>query len=130
MKPIPSSESPRLLDQVREKIRLKHYSIRTEQAYIDWIRRYILFHGKRHPIDMGAQEVEVFLTDLAVNGKVASSTQNQAKSAVLFLYREVLGVVLPWLDGVESAKASKRLPVVLTRDEVGQFWQVLQESIT
>ncbi|MDZ7656983.1 MAG: integron integrase [Sulfurimicrobium sp.] len=113
--PLPT---PKLLDQVRGKIRLKHYSLRTEQTYVDWIKRYILFHGKHHPKDMGAGEVEAFLTHLAVAGKVAASTQNQAKSALLFLYKEVLGIDLPWLDNVERAKAPKRLPVVLTRDEV------------
>lgn len=112
------SQAPRLLDQVRAKIRLKHYSIRTEQAYVDWIRRFILHFGKRHPQEMGAGEVEAFLTHLAVEGNVAAATQNQAKSALLFLYREVLQDELPWLDNVEKAKAPKRLPVVLTRDEV------------
>ncbi|NOS74348.1 MAG: integron integrase [Methyloglobulus sp.] len=111
-------QEPKLLDQVRGKIRLKHYSIRTEQAYTDWIKRFILHFGKRHPRDMGAAEVERFLTHLAVNGKVSASTQNQAKSALLFLYKEVLGVQLPWLDNVEQAKTPKRLPVVLNRDEV------------
>lgn len=111
-------EPPRLLDQVRGKIRVKHYSIRTEQAYVDWIKRYILHFGKRHPDAMGAAEVEAFLTHLAVAGKVAASTQNQAKSALLFLYREVLGQELPWLDNVEQAKTPKRLPVVLTQAEV------------
>lgn len=111
-------EGVRLLDQVRGKIRLKHYSIRTEQAYVDWIRRFILHFGKRHPRELGAAEVAAFLTHLAVAGKVAAATQNQAKSALLFLYREVLEVELPWLDNVERAKAPKRLPVVLTRDEV------------
>ena len=110
--------SPRLLDQVRGKIRLKHYSLRTEQAYSDWIRRFIRFHGTRHPREMGSAEVEAFLTHLAVEGKVAASTQNQAKSALLFLYKEVLESELPWLDNVEQAKAPKRLPVVLTRAEV------------
>jgi len=112
------SQAPRLLDQVRAKIRLKHYSIRTEQAYVDWIRRFILHFGKRHPQEMGADEVEAFLTHLAVEGNVAASTQNQAKSALLFLYREVLQDELPWLGKVEQAKTPKRLPVVLTRDEV------------
>ncbi|WP_301100698.1 integron integrase [Propionivibrio sp.] len=112
------ASSPKLLDQVRGKIRLKHYSLRTEQAYSDWIRRYIRFHGTRHPREMGAAEVEAFLTHLAVAGKVAASTQNQAKSALLFLYKEVLESELPWLDNVEQAKAPKRLPVVLTRIEV------------
>jgi len=107
-----------LLDQVRGKIRLKHYSLRTEQAYIEWIKRFIRHFDKRHPRELGASEVEAFLTHLAVAGRVAASTQNQAKSALLFLYREVLEVELPWLDNVEKAKAPKRLPVVLTRAEV------------
>jgi len=109
---------PRLLDQVREKIRLKHYSIRTEQAYVDWIKRFILFHDKRHPENMGKEDVEKFLTHLAVERHVAASTQNQALSAILFLYQEVLGHELPWLDGVERAKRPARLPVVLTASEV------------
>ena len=110
--------SPKLLDQVRDKMRVKHYSIRTEQTYTDWIKRYIYFHDKRHPAEMGAEEVEAFLTHLEVAGKVAASTQNQAKSALLFLYREVLGSELPWLDNITQAKAPKRLPVVLTLGEV------------
>ncbi len=113
-----SENSPKLLDQVRAKIRLKHYSIRTEQAYTEWIKRHILLFGKHHPRDLGASEVEQFLTHLAVNGKVAASTQNQAKAALLFLYREVLAMELPWLDNVEQARAPKRLPVVLNRDEI------------
>ena len=113
---------PRLLDRVRDKIRLKHYSIRTEQAYLDWIRRFIRFHGKRHPISLGPLEVEAFLTDLAVARRVAASTQNQAKSALLFLYKEVLGIELPWLDGIEQARRPARLPVVLTREEVAQVF--------
>ena len=112
------NQEPKLLDQVRGKIRLKHYSIRTEQAYTEWIKRFILHFGKKHPRDMGAAEVEQFLTYLAVNGKVAASTQNQAKCALLFLYKEVLAVDLPWLDNVEQAKTPKRLPVVLNRDEI------------
>ena len=108
-----ANSPPKLLDQVRGKIRLKHYSIRTEQAYADWIKRFILFFDKRYPRDLGATDVEKFLTHLAVEGKVAASTQNQAKSALLFLYREVLEIELPWLDNVERAKAPKRLPVVL-----------------
>ena len=114
----PVSHPARLLDQVRHRIRLKHYSIRTEQAYVDWIRRYIHFHGKRHPAAMGASEIESFLTDLAVARHVAAATQNQARSALLFLYREILAIELPWLEGVEPAKASTRLPVVLTQKEV------------
>ncbi len=117
----PLSPPPaRLLDRVRDKIRLKHYSIRTEQAYVDWIRRFIVFHGKRHPSALGAPDVEAFLTHLAVDCTVAAATQNQAKCALLFLYREVLGVELPWLDHVEKAKTATRVPVVLTRDEVSQ----------
>ncbi|MBK9595931.1 MAG: integron integrase [Rhodocyclales bacterium] len=112
------SHAPKLLDQVRGKIRLKHYSIRTEQAYVDWIKRFILHFDKRHPRELGAAEVEAFLTHLAVAGNVAAATQNQAKSALLFLYREVLETELPWLDNVERARAPKRLPVVLTREEV------------
>jgi len=109
------SASPRLLDQVRGKIRLKHCSIRTEQAYVDWIKRFILHFGKRHPGEMGSREVGAFLTHLAVAGKVSASTQNQAKSALVFLYREVLEMDLPWLGDVIQAKAPKRLPVVLTQ---------------
>ena len=105
---------PRLLDRVRGKIRLKHYSIRTEEQYANWIKRFILFHGKRHPESMGAPEVEAFLTHLAVEGKVAASTQNQARSAILFLYKEVLEKELPWLNDVTPAKTPRRLPVVLT----------------
>jgi integron integrase len=113
-----SKQEPKLLDQVRGKIRLKHYSIRTEQAYTDWIKRFILHFGKKHPRDMGAAEVEQFLTHLAVNGRVSASTQNQAKCALLFLYKEVLAIELPWLGNVEQAKVPKRLPIVLNRDEI------------
>ena len=114
----PAANSPKLLDVVRDRIRVKHYSIRTETQYVQWIRRFILFHGKRHPRDMGAPEVEAFLTHLAVEGNVAAATQNQALSALLFLYKEVLGLDLPWLDNVTRAKRPQRLPVVMTRDEV------------
>ena len=113
-----SANPPRLLDQVRARIRAKHYSLRTEDAHVHWIRRFILFHNKRHPVEMGAVEVEAFLSHLAVAGKVAASTQNQALSALLFLYREVLGIELPWLQGVTRAKPSQYLPVVLTTGEV------------
>jgi integron integrase len=116
---------PRLLDQVREAIRARHYSRRTEKAYVHWIKRYIFFHGKRHPAELGASEVTTFLTSLAVRDKVAASTQNQALSALLFLYREVLGVELPWLDDVVRAKRPQHLPVVLTRDEVRAVLQRL-----
>jgi integron integrase len=108
----------RLLDRVRSAIRTRHYSRRTERASVGWIRRFILFHDKRHPADMGGPEVTRFLTHLAVDAHVSASTQNQALSAVLFLYRDVLHVELPWLDDVIRAKRPGRLPVVLTRDEV------------
>ena len=111
------SHKPRLLDQVREAVRLRHYSYRTEQQYIGWIRRYILFHGKRHPADLEGGHVEAFLSHLAVSRHVASATQAQALSALLFLYRHVLNVELPWLDSMVRAKRPKRLPVVLTRAE-------------
>lgn len=108
----------RLLDRVREAIRVRHYSLRTEDAYVDWVRRFVLFHEKRHPQEMGAEEVRVFLGYLAVERKVSASTQNQAKAALLFLYREVIGVEVPWLEGVVQAKTNRRLPVVLTPGEV------------
>jgi integron integrase len=112
------AKPPKLLDQVRERIRLRHYSIRTESAYVDWVRRFILFHKKRHPQDMGHAEVEAFLTHLAVQRQVSASTQNQAKSALLFLYKEVLQQNLAWMGEVTSASQGKRLPVVLTPSEV------------
>src|SRR3989449_9805730 len=99
-----ASPKPRLLDRVRDAIRARHYSRRTEEAYVGWIRRFIFFHGKRHPAEMGGAEITAFLTALAVNGRVAASTQNQALSALLFLYRDVLEVDLPWLAGVVRAK--------------------------
>lgn len=113
-----TKKPPKLLDQARERLRVKHYSIRTEQQYVQWARRFILFHDKRHPRELGAAEVEAFLTHLAVEGNVAAATQNQALSALLFLYREVLEINLPWLDNVVRAKRPARLPVVLTRQEV------------
>src|SRR5262245_7467081 len=109
---------PKLLGRLRHALRVRHYSIRTESAYVDWVRRFILFHGKRHPADLGAAEVQAFLTHLAVDRSVASPTQNQAKSALLFLYREVLGLQLAWLDDIVGAKLARRLPVVLTPTEV------------
>jgi integron integrase len=110
---------PKLLDRVRERIRRKGYSLRTETAYAHWIKRFILFHGKRHPRDLGAPEVEAFLTSLAVERDVAAATQNLALSAILFLYREVLDLPLPWLDGIERAKKPARLPTVLSTAEAG-----------
>jgi site-specific recombinase XerD len=108
---------PRLLDQVRDRIRFRHYSLRTEVTYIDWIRRYVLFHGKRHPRDLGAEHVTAFLSALATDRRVSASTQNQALSAVLFLYKEVLAIELPWLGEIARAKRPRRLPVVLTQAE-------------
>lgn len=107
----------KLLDQVRDALHLKHYSIRTEQAYVNWIKRFILFHHKRHPRDMGVSEVEVFLSYLAGDERVAASTQNQALSALLFLYREVLHQDLGPVDALRAQKP-KRFPTVLTHDEV------------
>jgi len=99
-------------------LRVRHYSLRTEEAYVGWIRRFIVFHGKRHPREMGKEEITTFLTRLAVQGKVAASTQNQALSALLFLYRSVLEAEVPWLDELVHAKRPRKLPVVLTRGEV------------
>jgi integron integrase len=110
--------SPRLLDRVRAAVRARHFSRRTEQAYVGWIRRYILFHEKRHPAEIGGPEVSKFLSLLAVEGDVAASTQNQALSALLFLYRVVLEQELPWLDDIVRAKRPARLPAVLSREEV------------
>jgi len=111
-------QAPRLLDQLRGCLRVRNYSLRTEDAYVDWVRRFILFHGKRHPRELGAGEVRAFLTHLAVDRRVAPSTQNQAKAALLFLYRHLLNVELPWLTEVVQAKGAPRLPVVLTVGEV------------
>lgn len=111
--------SPRLLDRVRMAARVLHYSLRTEDAYVGWVRRYILFHHKRHPLEMGGAEINAFLTDLAVHGHVAASSRNQARCALLFLYKQVLDVELePLGDEVVLAKRPARLPVVLTREEV------------
>src|SRR5206468_1835987 len=118
--------APKLIDVVRDALRARHYSRRTEKAYVAWILRYILFHGKRHPAEMGALELTRFLSSLAVDRKVAASTQNQALSALLFLYREVLELDLPWLDDVVRAKRPQRLPVVLTREEVRAALQSLE----
>lgn len=117
----------KLLDQVRDKIRFTHYSLSTETTYIAWIKQFILYHGKQHPADLGATEMEAFLTYLATQRHVSSSTQNQALSAILFLYREVLGVTLPWLDSFERSKKPRRLPVVLT---VSETHRLLQEAET
>ena len=115
---LPITNKPKLLDQVRDVIRRKHYSIRTEQAYVDWIKRFIIYHDKRHPSDMAEEEVTEFLTHLARDRHVAPSTQNQALSALLFLYKEVLKHEIGWLDKVERARKPAKLPVVLSRAEV------------
>jgi integron integrase len=125
---------PRLVDVVRERLRAKHYSYRTEQQYVEWIRRFILFNNKRHPRDLGAPDVERFLTHLAVERRVAASTQNQALAAILFLYREVLETELPWLANIVRARMPQRVPVVLPRRAVqdllaeldGQFHLIAQ----
>lgn len=115
---------PKLLDQTREKIRLRNYSMRTEKSYVQWIRRYIHFHNLRHPREMGVPEIEAFLNHLVTDGNVAASTQNQALSALLFVYRHVLYIELDVRINALQAKKPKRLPSVLTRDEV---WKVLDE---
>ena len=109
---------PRLIDQTRNVLRLHHYSFRTEETYIQWIKRFIFFHNKRHPKETGEKEVSAFLTHLAVDKHVSASTQNQALSAILFLYKRVLEIELEWLDNVVRAKRPKYLPVVLTKTEV------------
>ena len=117
---------PKLLDQLRDSIRTRHYSRRTEEAYVDWALRFILFHRKRHPAAMGADEVNQFLTYLAVEKKVSASTQAQALSALVYLYRNVLADPLPWLDDIVRARRPRRLPVVLTREEVGSVLSHLE----
>lgn len=121
-----TAQQPKLLERMRTHLRTRHYSIRTEQSYIDWARRFILYHDKRHPLEMGAAQVEAFLTHLAVDRRVSASTQNQAKAALLYLYKQVLGVDLPWLDEVVRAKRPQRLPVVLTQAEVRTLLQHMQ----
>jgi integron integrase len=121
-----SSAPPKLLEQLRIALRLRHYSPRTEEAYRSWVRRYILFHGKRHPRELGEAEVSAFLSHLAMEGHVAAATQTQALSALLFLYKEVLKGDVGWLEGVVRAKGPERLPVVLDRAEVGAVFSRLE----
>jgi integrase len=124
--------APRLLDQVRTQVRVRHYSYRTEVTYVGWIRRFILFHGKRHPRLLGKGDIERFLSDLAVRRRVSASTQSQALAAVLFLYKQVLKIELPWLDEVVRASKPRHLPVVLTAAEAqaviaqlsGELWLI------
>ncbi len=115
---LPQGQKPRLLDQIREAIRIRHYSLRTEKAYVQWTKRFIFFHGKRHPLEMSEAEIAQFLSSLASEGHVSASTQNQALNALLFLYREVLEKPIGYINGVVRAKRPTRLPVVLTRQEV------------
>ena len=116
---------PKLLDQVRVVARLKHFSLRTEQAYVHWIKRFILFHGKRHPLDMGEQEIRHFLSFMATELNVASSTQNVAFSSLLFLYKQVLKKDLPRSADIERSRQPKKLPVVFTPEEVEAILQSL-----
>jgi integron integrase len=116
----------KLLDRMRRVIRTRHYSYRTEQAYVHWARRFILFHGKRHPAGLGKEAVEAYLSHLAVDRSVSPSTQNQALCAILFLYRHVLEIELPWLDEVVRATPRRRIPVVLTREEIRALFALLR----
>ncbi len=120
------AQQPRFLDQLREQLRVRRYSLRTEDAYVDWARRFILFQGKRHPKDLGAPEVQAFLSHLAVDRGVSPSTQNQAKAALLFMYRKVLANDLPWLAEVVQAKRQPKLPVVLTPGEVRALFDQME----
>jgi site-specific recombinase XerD len=113
------------MELVSRTMRARHYSRRTEDSYARWIKRFILYHDKRHPLEMGEEEVVTFLSYLATKRRVSASTQNQALNAILFLYREVLKRDLDWLDGVVRAKKPRRLPVVLTRDEVHEIFNYL-----
>jgi integron integrase len=126
--PAASGAGKRLLDMVRDRVRVRHYSLRTERAYVSWVRRFIVANGRRHPRELGGAEVERFLTDLAARDDVASGTQNQALAALLFLYREVLGMKLPWMQDVVRAKRPRRLPVVLSRGEVDRMLGAMEGS--
>jgi integron integrase len=123
-----AERGPGLLAVARERMRTRHLSLRTEQAYLQWMRRFIDFHHRGHPRELGAPAVEQFLTYLAVQRRVSSATQNQALQALLFLYRQVLGIELPWLDNITRAESAKRLPVVLTRNEVRALLSQLEDT--
>ena len=125
---LPSSAKPKLLDQVRQAIRTRHYSYMTEKAYVHWIKRFIFFHNKRHPAEMGEKEIGGFLSSLATELHVSASTQNQALNALLFLYREILKKDIGYVNGVVRAKRPHRLPVVLTRQEVRSILASLDGS--
>src|SRR4051812_15621250 len=122
----PIFQSTRLLDQVRERARYLHYSLRTEKAYVYWIRYFVRWHSLRHPRDMGAAEVEAFLTMLASERHVSSSTHNQALSAILFLYREVMAIELPWMTQLNRPGYTRRIPTVLSPDEVSRLPGAMQ----
>ena len=124
-----SPTTPKLLEQVRQRLRVKHYALRTEQSYLTWIRNYIIFHNKRHPREMAAAEIESFLSYLAVERAVSPATQNQALSALLFLYKEVLVIDLPWLDGIIRAKPSRHLPVVLSVNETRNLFEAVDDLL-
>src|SRR5712691_11317692 len=125
---IPTTSKPKLLEQVRETIRTRHYSYMTEKAYVHWIKRFIFFHNKRHPAEMGDAEIGKFLSSLATDSHVSASTQNQALNALLFLYREILRKDIGYVNGVVRAKRPHRLPVVLTRQEVRSILASLDGS--
>ena len=126
---LPPLQSARLLDQVRERARYLHYSLSTEKAYLYWVRFFIRWHQLKHPRDMGAPEVEAFLTMLATQRRVSTSSHNQALSALLFLYREVLVTDLPWMDGIKRPSYTKRIPTVLTREEVAAVLHAMEGTI-
>jgi len=119
-------DKPRLLDQVRDALRVRHYSLRTEASYLQWVKRFILFHNKRHPLEMGEREITAFLTHLAVNKHVAPSTQNQALAAILFLYKEVLEQELDWMDDIVRARRTSRIPEVLSPEQVRRLFGQLE----
>ena len=124
----PASPKPKLLDQVRQAIRIRHLSPRTEQAYVGWIKRFIFFHNKRHPAEMGEAEIGQFLSSLATDSRVSASTQNQALNALLFLYNEVLEKKIGLIQGVVRAKRPRRLPVVLTKEEVKRVLNCMSDT--
>lgn len=124
----PPLRSHRLLDQVRERVRYLHYSLRTEETYVHWVRRFIRFHGLRHPRELGRAEIEKFLSDLATAKHVSPSTHRQALSALLFLYRQVLGIELPWMQEIGKPRAREHIPVVLSRQEVAHLLHALDEE--
>ena len=134
-RPASDTNTPNTLMQaLRHRVRFRHYSLRTERAYVHWVRRFIVFNGRRHPREMGAPEVTAFLGSLATEGRVSAATQNQALAAVLFLYKEVLEIELPWLDSVPRAKRGHHIPTVLTRDETlwpaGRVYAVETDNAT